>query len=74
VSIETADRDGVWKHVLLGFDTAEAYERSASASFGALLGRTANRIGGGRFTLNGKTYELSRNEPGGTLPRRQSWI
>jgi aldose 1-epimerase len=67
VSLETPDRDGRWGHVVLGFDSAQEYERCAEASFGGLLGRTANRIGGGRFTLEGATYELSRNEGANTL-------
>ena len=67
VSLEMSGRDGRWHHVVLGFYTAEAYERSVEASFGALLGRTSNRIGGSRFTLGGATYNLSRNQRGGTL-------
>src|SRR3954453_17055481 len=62
VAIETADRAGQWDHVVLGFDTAGDYERHVEAAFGALLGRTANRIGGGCFTLDGVAHELSRNE------------
>lgn len=67
VSIETADRDGRWDHVVLGFDSAEGYERALDAAFGALLGRNANRIGGGRFTLDGAVYPLSQNEGDTTL-------
>jgi aldose 1-epimerase len=51
---------------VLGFDSAGAYE-AAGLPFGALLGRNANRIGGGCFTLDGKTYHLSKNENGSTL-------
>lgn len=36
-----------------------------SRNFGASPGRCANRIAGDRFVLDGKTYELERNEPGG---------
>jgi aldose 1-epimerase len=66
VSIETPDRDGVFGHVLLGFDNAEAY-LEAGGSFGAILGRYANRIAGGRFMLDGTVYQLAVNDPGGTL-------
>src|SRR6185312_12870233 len=45
VSLEAADRNGVKGDVLLGFDDAGAYE-AAPGAFGALLGRTANRIAG----------------------------
>jgi aldose 1-epimerase len=51
---------------VLGFDTAGAYA-ATDLPFGALLGRNANRIGGGSFTLDGKTYHLSKNENGSTL-------
>jgi aldose 1-epimerase len=66
VSIEVPDRSGRYDHVVLGFDDVSEYE-SAGGSFGALLGRTANRIGGGAFTLEGHTYDLSKNEEHATL-------
>ena len=46
---------------VLGFDTLHQYEHD-QAYFGALVGRFANRIGGGRFTLDGRTCQLTRNE------------
>jgi aldose 1-epimerase len=61
VSVEAPDRNGKRDHVVLGFESVSAYA-SAGGSFGALLGRTANRIAGGRFTLDGQLYELARNE------------
>lgn len=66
VAIEAPDRNGAFGPVLLGFDSAEAYD-TAGGSFGAILGRYANRIAGGRFTLDGRTYRLPVNDPGGTL-------
>lgn len=66
VSIEVPDRSGKHGHVVLGFDDVSEYV-SAGSSFGALLGRTANRIGGGAFTLDGHTYRLSKNEEHATL-------
>jgi aldose 1-epimerase len=66
VSIEAPDRAGAFGHVLLGFDDAEAY-LEAGGSFGAILGRYANRIAGGRFVLDGVAYQLAVNDPGGTL-------
>jgi aldose 1-epimerase len=66
VSIEAADRHGRRDDVVLGFGSAGEYA-SAAGAFGALLGRTANRIGGGRFTLDGHTYRLSQNEGDSTL-------
>jgi aldose 1-epimerase len=66
VSIEMPDKSGVWDHVLLGFDNAETYVH-AGGSFGAVLGRYANRIDGGRFTLDGEQHQLSVNDGGNTL-------
>lgn len=66
VSIEAPDGNGVWSDVLLGFDDAAQYA-SAGGSFGALLGRTANRIANGCFSLDGRVHELSKNEDGTTL-------
>ena len=47
--------------VLLGLTSIEDYV-AHSPYFGAIVGRHANRIGGARFTLNGKTYRLDANE------------
>lgn len=66
VSIETPDRHGRAGEVLLGFDDVAAYARAGGA-FGALLGRTANRIAGGTFTLDGHTHRLPVNDRGNTL-------
>lgn len=46
--------------VVLGYDALEQYERE-DGYLGALVGRYANRIAGGRFTLNGKEYALAVN-------------
>ncbi len=66
VSIEAPDRHGRHDHVLLGFDTLDAY-RTNSGSFGTLLGRYANRIAGGSITIDGQTHDLDRNEGNNTL-------
>ena len=47
--------------VVLGYDTLEEYE-SNGGYFGAMVGRFANRIAGGRFTLNGRGYTLAQND------------
>ena len=47
--------------VVLGYDTLEEYE-TQGGFFGALVGRCANRIAGGRFMLNGREYALARND------------
>ncbi len=61
VSLQVPDRDGKADEVTLGFDSFEEYERGGYF-FGCIVGRYANRIAGGRFTLLGKTYLLEQNE------------
>jgi aldose 1-epimerase len=60
VSLRVPGRDGA-ADVVLGHDDIEGYGRSASY-FGAIVGRYANRIAGGRFTLDGETHRLTRND------------
>ncbi|MFH0518924.1 aldose epimerase family protein [Streptomyces sp. M41] len=60
-SLELPDRRGRYANVSLGFDTIEDYV-AKSPYFGALIGRYGNRIGKGRFTLNGKSHQLSVND------------
>lgn len=66
VSIEAPDRHGQCSHVLLGFDDIAKFI-DAGGSFGALLGRYANRIRGGDVTIDGHSHALSRNERSNTL-------
>ena len=65
-AIRVPDRAGKLSDVCLGFDTLEKY-LNVPGYMGALIGRYANRIGGARFTLNGKTYSLYPNEGENTL-------
>lgn len=60
VSLLVPDKKGVAKDVVLGFDSVQGYEQNPSF-FGALIGPSANRIGGASFTLNQKTYSLKKN-------------
>ncbi len=60
VSLRAPDRDGVVEDIVLGHDDVEGYLRSASY-FGAVVGRYANRIARGRFTLDGVEYHLAQN-------------
>ena len=60
------DASGKVENVVLGFDTVEEYEKY-SPYFGAVVGRVAGRIKGGAFTLNGKTYQVTKNENGNHL-------
>jgi aldose 1-epimerase len=47
--------------VVLGYDDPAGYEGPSGTFFGATVGRNANRIAGGKFTLNGKAYTLDVN-------------
>lgn len=57
------DRKGVSADVTLGFDDVAGYESPSNPYFGCTTGRCANRISDGRFTLDGKTYQLAVNLP-----------
>ena len=59
-SIRTPDRTGTAADIVLGFDSLGGY-LAGSPYFGAVVGRYANRIAGGQFTLEGVTYRLARN-------------
>src|ERR1700750_747581 len=59
-SLKTPDRDGNFGDIVLGFGTLDEYIRCPTY-FGALIGRHANRIARGRFTLNGVEYQLPCN-------------
>ncbi len=60
VALEVPDRQGKAADVVLGFDTLEEYVVN-KPYFGSTVGRFANRIGGAKFTLNGKEYQLAAN-------------
>jgi aldose 1-epimerase len=66
VTLRVPDRARKAADVVLGFDTLEGYENGKSY-FGATVGRYANRIGGGKFSLDGKTYTLPKNNGNNTL-------
>jgi aldose 1-epimerase len=61
VSLKTPDRAGQFKNIVLGFDTLAPY-LSGVPYFGATVGRYANRIANGRFSLDGKTFQLPQND------------
>ncbi len=60
------DRNGKSEDVALGFGSVSEYEANGP-SFGAVVGRYANRISDAKFTLNGKTYGLDDNDNGKCL-------
>jgi len=60
-SIKIPDRNGKFEDIALGFDNMNGYLNSNNPYFGATIGRVCNRIGKGKFTLNGKAYSLATN-------------
>lgn len=58
--LRVPDRDGKFDDIVLGFDNLEGYLKG-HPYFGAVVGRYANRIAKGKFTLEGKTYTLATN-------------
>ncbi len=63
--IITPDKYGVMGSVAFGFDSLKSYTGGQNALMGAAVGRVANRIANGKFTLDGKEYVLTANIHGG---------
>ena len=59
--ILTRDREGKYGNIVLGFPHSEDYQKIDHPYFGALIGRYGNRIARGKFTLDGKIYQLAVN-------------
>ncbi|MEO8668511.1 MAG: aldose epimerase family protein [Bauldia sp.] len=64
--INVPDRWGRAGNIVLGFKTVGEYE-AKSPYFGALIGRYANRIAGGKFSIDGTEYTLATNNGANTL-------
>ena len=62
-SIRVPDRNGEIADVLAGFDSLEGHEKYSNYQ-GMTVGRYANRIADGKFTLDGEEYNLTKNEKG----------
>ncbi len=68
VSLWVPDYKGNYEDVVLGYDNIDHYINNKGERYlGAVVGRFANRIGHGEFTLDGKKYELFKNDNGNTL-------
>ena len=68
--VTAPDRQGRPGHIVLGFETLREYETKSAQGelyFGALLGRYANWIARGRFTLGGRSYQLTLSDPPNTI-------
>ena len=61
VELHVPDKNGTTADVVLGFDDVAGYESERNQYFGCTTGRVANRIAGGKFTLDGVEYTLAVN-------------
>ncbi|MBS9522783.1 galactose mutarotase [Litoribacter alkaliphilus] len=60
-NLKVADRDGQFEDIVLGFDDISEYPDNGYF-FGATIGRYANRIAGGKFSLDEKQFQLTKND------------
>ena len=61
VKVCVPDKDGTLTDVVLGYDDLASYEVNG-CFFGSTIGRNGNRIGGAKFSVNGKEVVLAQNE------------
>jgi aldose 1-epimerase len=61
VSLFVPDRNGVFADIVHGLDSIDDYVKHNGPYMGAICGRSANRIAGGRFSLDGKEYQVAVN-------------
>ncbi|MFD1875083.1 aldose epimerase family protein [Hymenobacter bucti] len=70
-SLLVPDKDGKLSDVVLGFDNVSGYTspefKKSNPYFGALIGRYGNRIAKGKFTIDGKEYQVGVNNNGNSL-------
>ena len=64
VSLVVPDKDGKPTDVVLGFDNIKQYADTLNSpsDYGSSVGRYANRIAGGKFTLGSQQYQLKQND------------
>ncbi len=60
-SLKAPDKNGNFENIVHGFDSLKPYIEEKVPYFGALIGRFGNRIAGGKFTIDGETYQLETN-------------
>jgi len=61
ISVKAPDKKGKMADVVLGYDTLDGYLNGPKTYFGAIVGRYGNRIALGKFTIDGKTYQIPVN-------------
>jgi aldose 1-epimerase len=67
VCIRVPDRSGHMSNIIVGPDNLAGFLENRSSVMGATIGRYANRIAAGKFTLNGTTYQIPVNNNGNAL-------
>jgi len=67
VSIETPDVNGNFEDIIVGYDSLYKFLNEENPYFGPIVGRFANRIAEGKFTLGGNEYTLATNDGPNTL-------
>lgn len=67
VSLLVKDKTDSLRDVVLGYDDVKTYQKPKEPYFGALIGRYGNRIGKGKFSLNGQNYQIDLNDGVNTL-------
>ncbi|WP_294301584.1 aldose epimerase family protein [uncultured Sphingomonas sp.] len=65
-AFEAPDRAGKLADITIGYDDVKAYEAKPNY-WGQTIGRFANRIAGGKFTLDGKAYQVTQNDKANAL-------
>lgn len=65
--IITLDKNQQRGNVVLGYDSLGGYLQNGNPYFGCVVGRYANRIANGKFTVDGKSYSLAKNNNGQSL-------
>lgn len=66
-SLLVPSKDGKVDDVVLGFDDVQGYQSNGTVYFGATIGRFGNRLAGGQFKLDGKTYQVPLNDKSNAL-------
>ena len=61
VTLFVPNKNGIFEDVVLGYDTIQEYLEKDEMFFGAAIGRYGNRIAKGKFKIDGKEYQLSKN-------------
>src|SRR5690349_20828378 len=63
----TLDKNQTRGNVVLGYDSLSGYLQKGNPYFGCIVGRYGNRIANGKFTVDGKSYSLAKNNNGQSL-------